>query len=221
MSAPARTVRNAQISPDRLWVGVLAIGLVTVIMLASYVFSFTAIADAGAWTGVPVGVHWLAAIFIDGAILTYTVSLAVFQAREEPKRVMRRTRFFLYAFTAASVALNFAHTGSFWAWDFSQMEAVFGSLMAISAPLAALAASEEVVRLAFAKSKSSREPADEHQDRAVPAEEPAFPAHDVDEPPTAGPSPDELRMLFGPSTYDLAIEGRNEVGADVHDAFRG
>lgn len=142
--------RSAQISPDRLWVGVFAICLVTVIMAASYVFSFTAIAAAGAWTGVPVGVHWLAAVFIDGAILTYTVSLAVFQARGEPARVLRRTRFFLYSFTAASVVLNFAHTAAFWEWDFGHWEAVFGCVMAVSAPLAALAGSEEVVRLAFA-----------------------------------------------------------------------
>jgi hypothetical protein len=150
----ARESRAAQINPDRFWVGVLAIVLVTVIMLASYIFSFAAIAEAGGWTGVSLTIAWLAAVFIDGPILTYTVSLVILERRSESRRGLRRTRFFLYAFTSASVILNFAHTGSYWQWDYTQMEAWFGSLMAVAAPLAALAASEEVVRLAFAKSKS-------------------------------------------------------------------
>jgi len=225
-----RQPRTAQISPDRFWVGVLAIVLVTVIMLASYIFSFTAIAEAGAWTGVPQGVHWLAAIFIDGAILTYTVSLAVFQAREESRRVLRRTRFFLYAFTAASVVLNFAHTGSFWTWDYSQMEAWFGSLMAVSAPLAALAASEEVVRLAFAKPKSDlREP--------IASDGANLPAGD--RPTDTGPAREPARAGLAqldreldeiirhddphhlPEEYTIAVEAGDEVGADVYDAQRG
>ena len=142
------TKRTATMSPDRLWVGISAIALVTIIMLASYVFSFNAITEAAAWTGNPQSTHWLAAVFIDGAILTYTLSYAVFRWRGD---VSKRTLIILYVFTGISVAVNFAHTASFWDWDFTSKEAIFGVLIAITAPTAALFASEEVVRLAFTK----------------------------------------------------------------------
>lgn len=150
---PTRPHRTAQISPDRWFVGVAAIVLVVLIMGASYVFSYVAIAEAGEWTGVPGGIHWIAPIFIDGAILTYTLSLAVFQARGAPRRTIRRTYATLWGFTLLSVVLNFAHTGSYWRWDFSQHEAWFGCLIAVAAPIAALLAAEEVVRLAFDRSR--------------------------------------------------------------------
>ena len=205
-----REARAAQINPDRFWVGVLAIILVTIIMLASYIFSFAAIAEAGGWTGVPLAIAWLAAVFIDGPILTYTVSLVVLERRAESRRGLRRTRFFLYAFTCTSVILNFAHTGSYWHWDYTQMDAWFGSLMAVAAPLAALAASEEVVRLAFAKSKS-----------VMQSPEPVTPQHDSPGRRGYDALDHELSELIHPSDYTFAVEARNEVGADVHDALRG
>lgn len=228
--------RTAQIDADRFWVGVLAIVLVTIIMTASYVFSFAAIAEAGGWTGASLQIAWLAAVFVDGPILTYTISLVVKERRGESRAGLRLTRIFLYAFTATSVALNFAHTGSYWKWDYTSTEAWFGSLMAVAAPLAALAASEEVVRLAFAKSKSepvdpAAEPAPEPAVESVPepaAElepEVARDTADVpdDEPFDAGLSAldHELSELIHPSDYTIAIEAGNEVGADVHDAHRG
>ncbi len=147
MTAPRKT---ALISPDRLFVGVMAIALVSIIMLASYVFSFTAVTEAATWTGTPDAVHWLAAVFIDGAILTYTLSYAVFRWRGEDGR---RTLAFLYLFTAISTVLNFAHTAQYWNWDFTRNPAWFGALIAVAAPVAALLSSEEVVRLAFAGKK--------------------------------------------------------------------
>lgn len=217
----ARDSRAAQINPDRFWVGVLAIALVTVIMLASYIFSFAAIAEAGGWTGVPLTIAWLAAVFIDGPILTYTVSLVVLERRGESRRGLRRTRFFLYAFTSVSVILNFAHAGSFWGWDYGQMEAWFGALMAVAAPLAALAASEEVVRLAFAKPKSG----DTNPVLAAEAEadriEREFSAlvreHDDPVHEQVTVAIDHRNTL----PYTLAVESGNEVGTDVHDAHRG
>lgn len=195
---PAGVGRAAQVSPDRFWVGVLAVGLVTVIMAASYVFSFTAIAQAGAWTGVPGGVHWLAAVFIDGAILTYTVSLAVFQARGQDRRTLARTRLFLYTFTAASVALNFAHTGAYWRWDFTHMDAWFGALMAVSAPLAALAASEEVCRLAFTTGRDRAATGPETATPAAPT--PAWEGPAEAQPVPGVPAPAAARPAQ-PATY--------------------
>lgn len=146
MSEPKRTAR---LSPDRPWVGGAAIILVMLVMLSSMVFSYVGIAEAAAWTGVPIGIHAIAPIFIDGAIITYTVSLTIFEWRREGRRTIRHTRRVLWGFTALSVGLNFAHTASYWAWDFTIREAWFGSLISIAAPIAALLSAEEVVRLAF------------------------------------------------------------------------
>lgn len=152
----AESRRTATISPDRWYVGVSAIVLVGLIMAASYVFSFTAITEAAAWTGNPAPTHWLAAVFIDGAIVTYTITYAVFRSRGERAR---RSLFFLYLFSAVSVAVNAAHSASFWDWDFADPQAQFGVLIAVAAPVAALLASEEVVRLAFQRPLSKADPA--------------------------------------------------------------
>lgn len=151
--------RTAQISPDRLGVGIFAIALVMVVMSASMVFSYVAIAEAAVWTGVPLGIHWIAPVFIDGAIITYSVSLTIFEWRMEDRKTVRHTRRVLWAFTLLSVLLNFAHTASFWRWDFTVYEAWFGSLIAVSAPIAALLSAEEVVRLAFRRHRAAVEAA--------------------------------------------------------------
>lgn len=143
----ARTRRSAQISPDRLAVGIAAVALVTAIMLASYVFSFTAITEAAGWTGTPDWVHPLAAVFIDGAILTYTLSYAIFRWRGQSSK---RTLLFLYLFTTISTVTNVAHTAAYNHWRLD-LQSVFGMLIAASAPVAALLASEEVTRLALVR----------------------------------------------------------------------
>lgn len=141
--------RAARINPDRQWVATGAIGLVLVVMLASFVFSFVAIMNSGIWAG---GTGWVAALaplFIDGPILMYTTALAIYRARHDTAAVIRRTRRRLWAFTFASVLLNAAHAASFWQWDWSRMEAWFGTLVAALAPLAALLSAEELMHLAF------------------------------------------------------------------------
>ena len=151
--------RAARVSPDRFWVAILAIVLVTVIMIASFVFSYVAIMDSGRWAGAVGWVQALAPLFIDGAIVTYTLALAIYESRGEDRKVRRRTRRRLWAYTLASVVLNAAHAAAFWDWDFSRMEAWFGVLIAVLAPLAALGAAEEVMHLAFVNASS---PESEH-----------------------------------------------------------
>jgi heme/copper-type cytochrome/quinol oxidase subunit 2 len=162
-------LRTAKINPDRRFVGVLAICLVTIVMGSSMVFSYVAIAEAAQWTGVP-GVWWVAPIFIDGAIITYTVSLMVFEWRMEPRKTIRHTVRVLRAFTFMSVALNFAHTASFWAWDFTIYEAWFGSLIAVCAPIAALLSAEEGVRLMFKRRRPSEQAEHEALEAALERE---------------------------------------------------
>ncbi|GAB6857973.1 DUF2637 domain-containing protein [Microbacterium xylanilyticum] len=141
--------RAARINPDRQWVATGAIGLVLIVMLASFVFSFVAIMNSGIWAG---GTGWVAALaplFIDGPILMYTTALAIYRARHDTATVVRRTRRRLWAFTFASVLLNAAHASAFWQWDYTRMEAWFGTLVAALAPLAALLSAEELMHLAF------------------------------------------------------------------------
>lgn len=141
---------TGQLNPDRRYVAIGAIVLVMVVMLASMVFSFTAITESAAWTGNPSWTHVLAAVFIDGAIITYSVSYAVFRWRGEPGK---RTLAFLYGFTFLSVVVNFAHAAHYWEWSLTTYEAWFGVIIAIAAPVAAVLAAEEVVRMAFARRK--------------------------------------------------------------------
>ncbi|MBN9214116.1 MAG: DUF2637 domain-containing protein [Microbacterium sp.] len=150
--------RTAQISPDRLAVGFFAISLVVIVMSSSMVFSYVGIAEAAAWTGVPFGIHVIAPVFIDGAIITYTVSLTIFEWRREDPHTIRHTKRVLRGFTLLSVVLNFAHTASYWEWDFTVYEAWFGTLISVAAPIAALLSAEEVVRLAFRRRGAVDEP---------------------------------------------------------------
>ncbi|MFC4225477.1 hypothetical protein [Lysinibacter cavernae] len=147
---PKKTVdrKGAMVDPDRFFVGISAIILVIAIMCASFIFSFTAIKDAARWTGADEAVQVFAAVFIEGSILTFTLTLAIFKWRAQTGNATH-ARVFLLLFTFVSVAVNFAHTASFWQWDFSQPEAWYGCTMAMAAPLSALVCADTVIRLTF------------------------------------------------------------------------
>lgn len=152
VSAPVdeKPVRKAaRINPDSrgtLWVALI---LVFMLMLSSFIVSFSGIWDISQYTGLPVALQWVPAVFIDAAILAYTISLFVFKARGESTW---RTVAWLFAFAGISVAANIAHTldylsetgigaGDYRLW--------IGVAITASAPIAVLAASEEISRLAF------------------------------------------------------------------------
>ena len=153
---PAR--KAARINPDSrgtLW---LALILVFMLMLSSFVVSFSGIWDISQYTGLPVVLQWVPALFIDAAILAYTISLFVFKARGESTW---RTVSWLFAFAGISVAANVAHTldylstvgvgeGDYRLW--------IGVAITASAPIAVLAASEEISRLAFQNTEKKRKP---------------------------------------------------------------
>lgn len=194
MSDPKRTAR---ISPDRPWVGGAAIILVLIVMLSSMVFSYVGIAEAAEWTGVPVGIHAIAPIFIDGAIITYTVSLTIHEWRREDRKTVNHTRRVLWGFTILSVGLNFAHTAAFWGWDFSIREAWFGSLISVAAPVAALLSAEEVVRLTFRRQVDAAVTVDAVAELAVV---------DVPGPGSAPEGADDLFTLAEPAEEPAAPE---------------
>lgn len=146
---PRRFVRK-RLNPDAIPVLVTAVSLVSLLMIASFVVSFSGIYTVSAWTGLPIYLQWLPALFIDAAILAYTISLVVFKSRGESTW---RTFLGLIAFASISVAANVAHTLAFWDGELTDYRAWMGVAITASAPIAVLLAAEEITRLAFQKPK--------------------------------------------------------------------
>lgn len=140
--------KSARINPDAIPVLATAVGLVALLMISSFIVSFTGIYDVSKWTGIPEVIQWLPAVFIDAAILAYTISLVVFKARGESTW---RTMVGLVSFAGISVVANIAHTLSFWNGELSDFRAWIGVLITAAAPIAVLLAAEEITRLAFQK----------------------------------------------------------------------
>lgn len=141
--------QSSRLNPDARPVLVTAVALVTLLMVSSFAVSFTGIYEVSAWTGLPVILQWLPALFIDAAILAYTIALIVFKARGES---VWRTLAGLTGFASISVIANVSHTLSFWNGSLTDFRAWIGVLITASAPVAVLLASEEIARLAFKKS---------------------------------------------------------------------
>ena len=142
--------RRARINPDSIPVLATAVALVTILMVSSFAVSFSGIYEVSAWTGIPKFLQWLPALFIDAAILAYTISLIVFKARGESTW---RTTLGLTGFALISVVANASHTLSYWGGDFSDLRIWMGVIITASAPVAVLLASEEITRLAFEPAK--------------------------------------------------------------------
>lgn len=143
---PELTHNTARINPDSIPVLATAVILVGLLMISSFVVSFTGIYDVSQWTGIPEVIQWLPAVFIDAAILAYTISLVVFKARGES---VWRTMLGLIAFAGISVVANIAHTLSYWNGELTDFRAWIGVIITAAAPIAVLLAAEEITRLAF------------------------------------------------------------------------
>jgi hypothetical protein len=143
--------RATRLNPDTPKVLALAIFLVFVLMVSSFIVSFF-----GIWgvsretTNLPGPITWLPALFLDAAILAYTISYFVFQARSEP---VIKTRFALWTFALLSVAANVAHTVDGITPEMSPYSVAIGILITGSAPIAVVLSTEEIARLAFQRVK--------------------------------------------------------------------
>lgn len=146
LDKPAK--RSKRINPDALPVLYTAVALVSILMLSSFVVSFSGIYEVSAWTGLPKILQWLPAFFIDAAILAYTISLVVFKARGES---VWRTLAGLTGFAVMSVVANIAHTLNYWNGSVTDYRGWIGVAITAAAPIAVLLASEEITRLAFEK----------------------------------------------------------------------
>jgi hypothetical protein len=142
------TSKSKRIDPDSLPVLYTAVILVSILMISSFVVSFSGIYEVSAWTGLPTVLQWLPAFFIDAAILAYTISLVVFKARGESTW---KTLAGLTGFAAMSVVANVAHTLNYWNGNVTDYRGWIGVAITAAAPIAVLLASEEITRLAFKK----------------------------------------------------------------------
>lgn len=145
---PVKVKRSVRIDPDALPVLFAAVGMVALLMISSFAVSFSGIYEVSAWTGLPKFLQWLPALFIDAAIIAYTISLIVFKARGESTW---RTTMGLMGFALVSVVANATHTLAFWGGSLLDYRAWMGVVITASAPIAVLLASEEITRLAFEK----------------------------------------------------------------------
>jgi hypothetical protein len=147
-SPPVNPDAPSRINPDSRAMLYVAVGLVFVLMGSSFAVSFSGIYDVSEFTGLPVWLQFMPALFIDAAILAYTISLFIFKARGESTW---RTMAGLMGFALLSVLANIAHTLNFWDGDLADYRAWIGVAITASAPIAVLLASEEIARLAFIK----------------------------------------------------------------------
>lgn len=138
--------KRARINPDSIPVLFTAVAMVGILMVSSFAVSFSGIYAVSAWTGLPQTLQWLPALFIDAAILAYTISLIVFKARGESTW---KTTLGLVGFAAISVVANASHTLFFWDGALTDFRSWMGVVITASAPVAVLLASEEITRLAF------------------------------------------------------------------------
>lgn len=140
--------RGARFSPDRPFVGVGVVVIVLIVMLAAMAFSFIALYEAAEWTHNPRGFWWLAPVIIDGPILVYTASYAVWRWRGIDRFAHHAMRVLIF-FTSLSVTVNTLHVGSGWQWEWASPEVYGGIAMAAVAPIGALLAAHELTRLVF------------------------------------------------------------------------
>ncbi|MFD1618014.1 DUF2637 domain-containing protein [Rothia amarae] len=138
--------RQNRINPDSirtLWFTVILIGLLG---LTSFMVSFNGLHDVAAWVGLPTWMRWAVPIFIDIAILAYSMAAVIHKSRKEPVGL---TWFTLGAFTTISVVANAVHALSVGEGQ-TVLQSWIGACIAATAPVAVFAATEEASRLAFA-----------------------------------------------------------------------
>lgn len=140
--------RGARFSPDRPFVGYGVTILVLLVMLAAMAFSFIALYESAEWTFNPENFWWLAPVIIDGPILVYTASYAIWRWRGIEKFAHHAMRVLIF-FTTLSVSVNALHVAAGWGWAWNHPELYGGIAMAAVAPIGALLAAHEVTRLVF------------------------------------------------------------------------
>lgn len=138
---------QARINPDSratLWFTVV---LITLLGLCSFMVSFNGLHDVASWVGLPDWMRWTVPIFIDIAILAYSMAAVIHKSRGE---TVITTWVTLGVFTLISVVANAAHALSAGEGE-TAVQRWIGAAIAAAAPVAVFAATEELSRLAFSQ----------------------------------------------------------------------
>ncbi|MGY4543604.1 hypothetical protein ACVWY0_003544 [Arthrobacter sp. UYNi723] len=138
--------KTDRINPDSmatLWLTVCLVGFLAV---ASFMVSFTGLHEVAAWAGLPVWLRWAVPVFIDVAILAYTLAVLIHRHRGERTWASWIS---LGGFTVFSMVANAAHALSIPHPDFGQQ--IIGAAIASLAPLAVFAATEQLGRLVIGR----------------------------------------------------------------------
>ena len=136
----------SRIDPDTRTVVVLTVSLVGALGAVSFAVSFAGLVAVAEWAELPHWLRWAVPVFVDGALLAYTLAILVQRARGESTRFSWAA---LGTFTLVSVGANAAHvlgTG-----DVTDWRTLVGAGLAALAPLGVLAATHTVADLAIAR----------------------------------------------------------------------
>lgn len=138
--SPAR--RTERINPDSMATLWLTVGLVGFLAVASFMVSFTGLHEVAAWAGLPLWLRWAVPVFIDVAILAYTLAVLIHRHRGEKTWASWLS---LAGFTLFSMIANGAHALSI--PHPNEVQQVIGAAIASMAPVAVFAATEQLGRL--------------------------------------------------------------------------
>lgn len=205
-----------RINPDSLYTLWFTVILICTLGLTSFMVSFNGLHDVAGWVGLPVWLRWAVPIFIDIAILAYSMAAVIHRARGE---TVWPTWVTLGVFTALSVVANGAHALTRGEGT-TVAQSWIGAGIAAMAPVAVFAATEQLSRLAFAvreepKSQTGAVADDfdevfEVQEEAV---EPTAPRRELGKPqPTEGAVAEESRDIHDDLTS--AVPSSEEPAAE-------
>jgi hypothetical protein len=178
------------INPDSIPVLWFTVCLVSFLAVSSFMVSFTGLHEVAAWAGLPFWLRWAVPVFVDVAILAYTLAVLIHRHRGERTWPSWLS---LAGFTAFSVAANGAHAMAIDHVD--MLQRVVGVAAAAAAPLAVFTATEQLARLIITNPDLRTPAADdapEAPSASGPAELPAArqetaPARVPQEEPSAAP----------------------------------
>lgn len=175
-----RPMTGRRINPDSLYTLWFTVILICTLGLTSFMVSFNGLHDVAGWVGLPVWLRWAVPIFIDIAILAYSLAAVIHRARGETVWPTWTT---LGAFTLLSVIANGVHALTRGAGT-TAVQSWIGAEIAGMAPVAVFAATEQLSRLAFATARE--EPKETESEEREPAGD-VTPALEPDGGLAAGP----------------------------------
>ncbi|MGP4991749.1 DUF2637 domain-containing protein [Glutamicibacter ardleyensis] len=147
-----------RINPDShkmLWI---AVGLVGFVGAISFMVSFAGLVAVAEWAGLPPAMRWAVPIFIDAAILVYSIAVLIHRSRGEKTWASWTS---LAAFTLVSVLANVGHVLLMPERSTNEFQTLIGALVAGMAPIGVFAATEELGRMAIARPSRRQAPDNE------------------------------------------------------------